>query len=127
MKLLNFCVNSATVDYAAMERALVPANDWLRHGFNSWLIYTDETAQVWSNRFDAALPTLRMAGYIVIEVDPTQYAGWMPSAIWEWVNRHRPISPLGLLGSFLAPNAPSLLAVPSVPFTIAPPAPPPKK
>lgn len=71
-----------------VEEVLNKAADWVRYVPNCWLIYTGRDAEVWHQRLKN-IPWITQQQYFICEIDIHNKAGWLPKAVWEWMNKDR--------------------------------------
>jgi hypothetical protein len=67
----------------AVDAALGKIGDWVRFSGANWLIWTDETAVPIYSELRSVLT--QNDSEIVLKLDPSDYTGWAPPWIDEWI------------------------------------------
>lgn len=64
------------------------AEDWIKYGGNSWIVYSQYDQNAWA---EYLRPHIRTADTLLIYeiVNLHQSAGWAPKWLWDWINRPR--------------------------------------
>lgn len=96
-RILHLGVNWLTgyADIAKVDAALDQiAPDWLRYSPNTWLLYTDKSAQIIFDQMRPNFIGIFSGGltdqFMVSTLDISQgVQGWMPQFVWDWINRPR--------------------------------------
>lgn len=89
-RMLHLTVNPANPVWPkkAVELQLSKHSDWIRYAENSWLFWTDKSAQEWHHIFRELTPALRQHQYLLLAIDVSERQGWMPQAVWDWINQY---------------------------------------
>ena len=73
-------------DLLKVQKVLDAAHSWHRVTGTLWVICTNESSSVWTDRLT---PFTRPSGSLFIgKLDPTDRQGWMSTAFWKWMNEH---------------------------------------
>jgi hypothetical protein len=75
------------------------SGDWVRYGFNTWVLWTPLSATSVANSVRAALGAADQL--LVVSVDIREKDGWLPEWIWNWLNKPR--APLGTQNQLIQP------------------------
>lgn len=92
----------------AVEAQLDQAQDWIRYATNSWLLWTDKSAEEWHHIFRDNVPELRQHQYLIVGADISERQGWMPQQVWEWVNRYSDLYRQALLDLLSQSSTPTI-------------------
>jgi hypothetical protein len=77
-----------------MDLAIGQAGDWLRFNGFTWLVWTNANANQLNDLVRKVASHLDDS-VLVIAVDPSDFNGWAPQWVWEWINSKRPAATLG--------------------------------
>lgn len=72
-------------DGSIIERVIDSQVNWARLNIYTWLVWTDKSATDVADLFRKPLAT--EDSVFVIEADRTNFAGWAPQMIWDWLYR----------------------------------------
>lgn len=65
------------------------APDWVEYAPNRWLLWTSLDPGTWYRRFRKSVgpeDTL-----LVFPADLSEYEGYLPTAVWDWLQKYRPL------------------------------------
>jgi hypothetical protein len=66
-----------------VERVLGRAFEWYRLSDTVWIVCTKKDAKIWYTRLGKLV---KPKGHVlIVKLDVTDKAGWMPKAFWQWI------------------------------------------
>lgn len=65
------------------------SGDWLRYNSTNWILWTAHTTTQCADHIRRGLSPLDHI--LAIGLDIHDKGGWLPSWIWDWLNKDRPI------------------------------------
>lgn len=69
------------------QAAMQPAHSWYRCTQTSWVICSNENAQIWVGRL---MPHCQPQGTLFVSrLNPADHQGYMTQEFWNWWNLHR--------------------------------------
>lgn len=79
-----------TLNHEAIQQHLDRlAVDWFRYSPNTWLLWTDRSAQEWKDHLRNN-PYFFNHTFLLLGIDPSERQGWMPEEVWRWLNKYVP-------------------------------------
>lgn len=73
---------------ATLLEILDRAPDWIEYAPNRWLLWTSQGTGTWYRRFRKAVG--RDDSLLIFPGDFSEYEGYLPTAVWDWLRKHRP-------------------------------------
>lgn len=73
-------------DYKSLHEALKTANSWWHHLESTWILYTNDSVQVWTDRLTKLLD--QNDRLFVVDITGRQSNGWLPQQGWDWLRTH---------------------------------------
>jgi hypothetical protein len=72
----------------ALEIVLNEATDWLRYSSLSYLLWTSQSPQVWTDKIRAT-PGMESHSFLIAPIDMGEKWGIQQKWIWEWIEKSR--------------------------------------
>ena len=82
MHFLHVGLSASDIDPEKVEEVLADAQSWLRYSSNCWVLWTDQSPQVWRQRIHDGLASTPLL--LVCTLHPTERSGWLPKSSWVW-------------------------------------------
>ncbi len=70
-----------------LEEIFNQAQDWLRYAPTNWIIYTNESLEIWTNRLRSQLSDTYTI--LLFEIDLKRHRGWAPTMVVDWLKKQR--------------------------------------
>lgn len=86
---IGFDLKTATNEQIkALQNTFNEATDWIRYTGNSWVLYTSQTPQVWTNKIRST-PGVENASFIIVPISASEKWGIHQKWVWEWFEKVR--------------------------------------
>jgi hypothetical protein len=73
---------------ARIDHVLNSAGDWLRYNTSTWFVFTQLDCDHVSSMVRQALSP--SDSVLVIRAEPSEFGGWAPPDVWDWLQSKRP-------------------------------------
>ena len=84
--LINYDLKKPGQDYTALYNAIKGAPSWWHYLESTWIIRTNETPQVWSERLRRVMDI--NDHILVVDITSRPRWGWLPQKAWEWLREN---------------------------------------
>jgi len=76
--------------FEGVKEAMGTANDWLKYGPSSWIVYTGESPNDWYQKL-LRIDGLRTVSFLIIEIDisVSKRSGQFERWVWDWFDKRR--------------------------------------
>ncbi len=85
--LVTFNFEGKPAPREALAKLFNKALDWVTYAPNCWILYTTTDKEIWFDRLKKIVNA--DASIFIIEFDRNNRTGYMPTRIWEWLNKER--------------------------------------
>ena len=82
---VSYDLNKAGQDYDGVIEELKKSYSWWHYLDSTWLIATNESASVLSERIRKFTDD---NDYLLVIRVTNNYAGWLPQKAWDWIKQH---------------------------------------
>jgi hypothetical protein len=82
---VNYAHRSQFTDYSRFHVVLRGSCvNWLHYFDSHYLVTTEHNADLFARYL---LPYMQTSdSLLVVEIQPTEFQGWLPNAVWDWLN-----------------------------------------
>jgi hypothetical protein len=81
--LISYDLKKPGKDYTTLYEKLKSGLSWWHYLESTWLIHTNDTVEVWSDKIRSVIDENDI--FIVIDVTKRPRQGWLPTKAWEWI------------------------------------------
>jgi hypothetical protein len=68
-----------------VEKVLDPLGNWARLNVHTWLFWSSAPLHIIDQALEKVIKKGDKDSFFIIAADHTQYAGWAPQLIWDWL------------------------------------------
>jgi hypothetical protein len=84
---ISFNFEGREAPLSALAGIFDTALDWARYAPNCWILYTNISIQNWYNRIKKVVH--KDDTIFIVEINFNNKQGFLPSDIWDWMNKDR--------------------------------------